>query len=367
LKAWRPSSQTCGGIFDLAGKDKRLAELRALSEKPDFWDDRESAEKVVRELSLLENVLKDYQHLTSELEDLKAYISLIDDSGTTEESEEFVEFARSLRKFSRSVKRATMLSLLSHENDAADAIVSIHTGAGGTESHDWVDMLARMYFRWADERGFKIRIAERSPGEVAGTKSITFQVQGAYAYGLMRSEHGVHRLVRISPFDASSRRHTTFANVDVIPEIEEVEEVQINDDDLIVDTYRASGAGGQHVNKTSSAVRITHRPTGFVVTCQNERSQHLNRVVAMKILASRLMARLREEQKERIEELRGEHKQIAWGNQIRSYVLHPYQMVKDLRTGYETSNTQKVLDGDLDPFIDAYLKSEKQRSETGKS
>lgn len=338
--------------------------MRALSESPDFWEQHDSAEQVVRELSALETTVKAYYQLVTEFDDLKAYFSLLAESGSSEESAEFVEFSKTLRKFSRTLQKASSLALLSEENDAASAIVTIHAGAGGTESHDWVDMLTRMYLRWAEEHGFKVRVVERSAGEVAGTKSITLQVQGRYAYGLLRGEHGVHRLVRISPFDAAARRHTTFANVDVIPEIAELQQVKIKDEDLLVDTFRASGAGGQHVNKASTAVRITHRPTGIVVSCQNERSQHMNRQVAMQVLASRLMARLRAEQKERIEELRGEQKPIAWGNQIRSYVLHPYQLVKDLRTGYETGNTQKVLDGDLDPFIDAFLKSEKQRAET---
>ena len=358
--------RTCGGIFDLAGKERRLAELRALSERPDFWDDHDSAERTVRELSRLEGATASFHQLAKDYEDLKAYLGLLEESRAAENSAEFTEFSRELRKFGRAVHKATSLALLAEENDAASAIVTIHAGAGGTESHDWVDMLTRMYVRWAGAHGFRVRVVERSAGEVAGTKSITLQVRGQYAYGLLRSEHGVHRLVRISPFDASSRRHTTFANVDVIPEIAEVQEVEINDDDLIVDTFRASGAGGQHVNKTSSAVRITHRPTGMVVTCQDERSQHLNREVALRVLASRLMAMLRAQQKEKIEELRGEEKQIAWGNQIRSYVLHPYQLVKDLRTGLETGNTQKVLDGEIDDFIDAFLKSEKQRAEKGK-
>ncbi len=245
--------------------------------------------------------------------------------------------------------------MLGGEYDDHDAIVHINAGAGGTESCDWVDMLARMYGRWAEERGYGWEMIDRTPGDEAGSRSVTFSVSGRNAYGLLRGERGVHRLVRISPFDSARRRHTTFASVDAMPEVAEADEVQISAEDLKVETFRASSAGGQHVNKADSAVRMTHLPTGIVVTCQNERSQHKNRAFALRVLKARLLQRQREEQEKKMAELRGEQTDIAWGHQIRSYVLHPYQMVKDHRTGYETSDTEAVLDGKLDGLIQAYL------------
>lgn len=288
---------------------------------------------------------------------------LLVEEGLDEGNSDYDESARALATLAEKVGRASLLALLSGKHDDAPALVTIHAGAGGTESHDWVDMLTRMYVLWAERGGHSAKILSLLPGDVAGTKSITIEFDGRLAYGLLRSEHGVHRLVRISPFDSNSRRHTSFASVDVVPKIEEDAEIEIDDKDLRVDTYRASGAGGQHVNKTSSAIRITHLPTGIVVSCQNERSQHLNRLVAMKILKSKLAAIMREEQKEKLEDLRGAVKDPAWGNQIRSYVLHPYQMVKDLRTGYETGNAQRTLDGDIEPFMFAFLKLEKAKTE----
>ena len=251
--------------------------------------------------------------------------------------------------------RLELQTLLSGEHDANNAIVEINAGAGGTESCDWALILQRMYLRWAQEKGYKVEIIDEVPGEVAGIKSVTFEVVGPNAYGWLKAERGVHRLVRISPFDANKRRHTSFASVDVIPEVEESEEVQINPDDLRVDTYRSSGAGGQHVNKTDSAVRITHLPTGIVVAVQNERSQHKNRAMAMKILQARLVEKDIKEQEAKMAELRGEQQAIEWGNQIRSYVFQPYTMVKDHRTGHETGDIIRVMDGALDPFMQAYL------------
>jgi peptide chain release factor 2 len=277
---------------------------------------------------------------------------------------DYDEAARALEKLAQEVEHAGLLALLSGKYDDAAAIMTIHAGAGGTESHDWVDMLSRMYLNWAERSGHSVRILSELPGDVAGTKSRTLEFSGDLAFGMLRSEHGVHRLVRISPFDSNSRRHTSFASVDVIPRIEEDVDIQVDEKDLRVDTYRASGAGGQHVNKTSSAVRITHLPTGIVVSCQNERSQHLNYKVAHRMLVSKLAAILREEHKEKLEDLRGATKDIAWGNQIRSYVLHPYQLIKDLRSGFETGNTQRVLDGEIEPFMFAFLKYEKEIAET---
>lgn len=262
-------------------------------------------------------------------------------------------------RLEKDVSRLEMLSLFDEPYDASGAIFSIHAGAGGTEACDWVDMLLRLYARWCDAQGYKVEMVDFTPGDEAGKRSVTLVVDGKFAYGKLKNEKGVHRLVRISPFDANKRRHTSFAAVDVIPEVEAELDVQINPSDLRIDTFRASGAGGQHVNKTSSAVRITHIPTGTVVSCQAERSQHRNKDVAMKILKSRLMRMLEEEHKEKIEELRGEAKDIAWGNQIRSYVFQPYQMVKDHRTNQESGNVQKVMDGDIDGFIDAALRWQK--------
>ncbi len=283
-------------------------------------------------------------------------LALLLEMGEEEDDEATIhEVEQGIRRLSKKVRAAELERLLSGKHDASNAIVTIHSGAGGTEAQDWADMLLRMYLRWCERHGFEVRMLDLMPGDEAGTKSATFLVKGPFAYGYLKSEAGVHRLVRISPFDASGRRHTSFASVFVAPELDENIEIEIDDKDLRVDTYRASGAGGQHVNKTSSAVRITHLPTGIVVQCQNERSQHKNRAIAMKILKARLYEleqRKREEEKQKLHE---EKKEIGFGSQIRSYVLHPYQMVKDHRTGVETGNVNDVLDGNLDRFIEAYL------------
>jgi len=256
----------------------------------------------------------------------------------------------------RKIEKFEIQLLLNKEHDKNNAIVSIHPGAGGTESQDWAEMLMRMYFKWAEKKGFKIKIIDLQSGEEAGIKDVTFTVEGSYAYGYLKSEAGVHRLVRISPFDANKRRHTSFAAMAVFPEIEDNIKVEIKEDDLKIDTFRASGAGGQHVNKVSSAVRIIHIPTGITVTCQTERSQHRNREIAMKILRSKIYALLEKQKEEKIKSLSGEKKEIAWGSQIRSYILHPYKLVKDHRTGLEVYNVEQVLDGDIDIFIEVYLK-----------
>lgn len=271
------------------------------------------------------------------------------------------ELVKESELLQKEISRIETLSLFDAPYDANGAIFSIHAGAGGTEACDWVDMLLRMYARWCDAQGYKVEMVDFTPGDEAGKRSVTLVVDGKFAYGKLKSEKGVHRLVRISPFDANNRRHTSFAAVDVIPEIETEIDVQIDPSDLRIDTFRASGAGGQHVNKTSSAVRITHIPTGTVVSCQAERSQHRNKDVAMKILKSRLMRMLEEEHKEKIEELRGEAKDIAWGNQIRSYVFQPYQMVKDHRTNQESGNVSRVMDGGIDDFIDAAIRWQKEQ------
>lgn len=265
------------------------------------------------------------------------------------------EVERALAELEQAVSTDEMRHLLSGEHDSHNAIVSLHPGAGGLEAQDWADMLLRLYLRWAERRGFTTDLVEYLPAEGGGLKNATFTVEGAYAYGYLRTEAGIHRLVRISPFDGNARRHTSFASLFVYPEIDDSVEIDLRPEDLRVDTYRASGAGGQHVNKTDSAVRLTHLPSGIVVTCQNERSQHRNRTMALKILRARLYEHELEKHKERMEDLEKSKKDIAWGSQIRSYVLHPYRMVKDHRTGVEVGNTDAVLDGDIDPFIEAYL------------
>jgi peptide chain release factor 2 len=277
-----------------------------------------------------------------------------------EDASAAAEAEAALAQGRRLLAAVELAALFNGEYDTHNAIVSINAGAGGTESCDWVDMLSRMYLRWAERHAFTSEIIDQTPGDQAGSKSVTFVVSGTHAYGHLRAERGVHRLVRISPFDAAKRRHTSFASVDVVPEVEAAEEMEISPDDLKLETYRATGAGGQHVNKTDSAVRITHLPTGIVVQCQNERSQHQNRMVAMKVLQSRLLEQRLREQEEKMATERGPQGEIAWGNQIRSYVLQPYRMVKDLRTNVETGNTDAVLDGDIDSFIRAYLEQTAQ-------
>lgn len=336
---------------------ERLSALEAQMAVPDVWNDPKKAATANREASVLRRKLSAYSDACEELEEFEVSWEVIsEEAGEAEDSPGFMTFAKKLSEYAEHIKALEITSLLSGKFDAANALVSIHAGAGGTESHDWVDMLERMYLMFCENAGFKPMMLDRTPGEVAGTKSVTYLIEGDLAFGHMKSESGVHRLVRISPFDANKRRHTSFAAVDVIPEIEEDIEVEIIESDLKIDTYRASGAGGQHVNKTDSAVRITHLLTGLVVSCQNERSQHKNREQAMRVLKSRLAEMMRREHKERVEELRGETKDIAWGSQIRNYVLQPYQLVKDARTGFETANVQRVLDGDILPFIWSYLK-----------
>lgn len=288
------------------------------------------------------------------LDDARVYVDLAADG----DPEATGEARATLQRLSQEVERLELERLLGGEHDPGNAILTLHPGAGGLEAQDWAEMLMRMYLRWAERRGYKTEVVDLQPGEGAGIKSATLLIEGPYAYGYLKAEAGIHRLVRISPFDANARRHTSFASVFVYPEIEEDIEVEINEGDLRIDTYRASGAGGQHVNKTDSAVRITHLPTGIVVACQNERSQHKNKAMAMKILRARLYELEQQKQQERLAELDKSKKDIAWGSQIRSYVLHPYRLVKDHRTGVEIGNADGILDGDLDPFIEAYLRQQ---------
>lgn len=322
---------------------------------PDFWDDNEKAQSVISELNAVKSVVEQYERLNSEQEELQMLLELAE-----EESDESLEadVVGGVQELLRKVSEFELQLLLNQPYDKLNAILELHPGAGGTESQDWGLMLYRMYTRWAEKRGFKVELLDYLPGDEAGIKSVTILVKGYNAYGYLKAEKGVHRLVRISPFDSAGRRHTSFASCDVMPEIDDDIEIEIRSEDLKVDTYRASGAGGQHVNKTESAIRITHMPSGIVVACQQERSQIQNRERAMKMLRSKLYERKIEEQMKALAEIRGEQSDIAWGSQIRSYVFHPYSMVKDHRTSVETGNVGAVMDGDLDAFIDGYLRSQ---------
>lgn len=307
----------------------------------------------------LRDRIERYQALYQSWEDLSTLVALAIEE---EDADVLPEVKSGYQNLQETFETMKLETLLSGKYDKNNALITLHSGAGGTEAQDWCEMLYRMYTRWAERRGFQITVLDSLDGEEAGIKSVTFSVQGLNAYGYLKSEKGVHRLVRISPFDSAARRHTSFASCEVVPEIEDDLEVQINPEDLRIDTYRSSGAGGQHINKTESAIRITHLPTGLVVTCQNERSQHKNREAAMKVLKSRLLEIAEREQKERIEDIKGVQTEIAWGNQIRSYVFHPYNLVKDHRTGFEMGNVNAVMDGEIDGFINAYLKA-KSRGE----
>jgi peptide chain release factor 2 len=320
---------------------------------PDFWNDQEAAQKIIAEANAVKSVVEQFQTLWSEYEDAQAMAELVEE----EEDESMAqELAQSLRSLADKLKNFELQLLLNQPYDKCNAILELHPGAGGTESQDWAEMLLRMYRRWAEKRNYKVEVLDFLPGDEAGIKSVTLLIKGYNAYGYLKAEKGVHRLVRISPFDASGRRHTSFVSCSVMPEIENDAEIEIRPDELKIDTYRSSGAGGQHINTTDSAVRITHLPTGIVVTCQSERSQIQNRERAMKILRSKLYERKIEEQMKELAELRGEQQEIGWGSQIRSYVFHPYSMVKDHRTQEETGNVDAVMDGEIDPFIDAYLR-----------
>jgi peptide chain release factor 2 len=342
----------CGGVFDVDGKQKRVEELNKVTSQPDFWNDGEKAQSILREQAAFKGVIDSWEKHRSDLEEARFFLDVAKDE---KNEEALTEAATKVTEVAKGMAQTELTQLLGGPDDRRNAIVSLHPGAGGTEAQDWAEILLRMYLRWCDRRGYRKEILEYQPGEEAGVKSVTLLVEGDYAYGYLKAEAGIHRLVRISPFDANSRRHTSFASVFVYPEVDDDIKVEINEADLRVDTYRSSGAGGQHVNKTDSAVRLTHIPTGIVVACQNERSQHKNRAMAMKILKSRLYDLEIEKQKEKMETYHKTKKDIAWGSQIRSYVLHPYRMVKDHRTSVEVGNADAVLDGDLDQFIQAYL------------
>ncbi len=322
---------------------------------PTFWDDQISAQKTISALSRLKNIVAPQLDLKKKVEDMNALVELAEESD--EDAEMAAELAGEVNALAEFVDKVEIESFLSGPLDANNAIITVHAGAGGTESCDWAEMLMRMYLRWAERRGFKTEIEDVQDGEEAGVSKVTFRVTGPNAYGYAKAERGVHRLVRISPFDSNKRRHTSFCSVDVIAEIEDDIDMDIKEADLKIDTYRSSGKGGQHVNKTDSAVRITHLPTGIVVACQNERSQLKNKQTAMKTLKSRLYEKLMDQKRADMDKFYGEKGEISWGNQIRSYVFQPYQMVKDLRTGAETGNLQAVMDGDIDMFVNAWLRA----------
>jgi len=338
--------------FDIPGCKQRIEELEDQMNAPDFWNDLERTQKVNQEVKTLKNKVDRYNRTKNRLDDISVLIELgqeMDDPSIVE------EILNEVEQLDKIVEIMQLETLLKGPYDSNNAIISLHAGAGGTEAMDWVSMLLRMYTRWCEDNGFQVKTLDFLPGEEAGVKSVTLHVTGENVYGYLKAEKGVHRLVRISPFDASGRRHTSFASLDVMPDIEDDLTVVIRTEDLRIDTYRSSGAGGQHVNKTESAIRITHIPTGAVVQCQNERSQTQNKETAMKMLRGKLLEIKEREAQEKTNEMKGEMKKIEWGSQIRSYVFHPYNMVKDHRTNVETGNIQSVMDGDLDIFIHTYL------------
>lgn len=330
----------------------KIKDLELLSLKKDLWDDQDKAREILQKKTKLNETLDNWEKFNTEISDIE-HLGVI----ALQEKDVHVlqDLADELDQLTSAVCQEELKMMLSSEQDPMNAIVSIHAGAGGTEAQDWAEMLLRMYLRWAEKRGFTTKIIDYLPGDEAGIKSVSFTMEGEYAYGYAKAEIGIHRLVRISPFDASARRHTSFASVFIYPEIDDEIKIEIDEKDLRIDTFRAGGKGGQHVNKTDSAVRITHLPTGIVVQCQNERSQHKNKAMAMKYLKSRLYERELQLKNEKISEENKLKKDIAWGSQIRSYILHPYKMVKDHRTNLENNNANKVLDGDIDEFIQAYL------------
>jgi peptide chain release factor 2 len=350
IESIRGNLELLAEYLDLTELEREIERLENEMQQPGFWDDQDKAAAVSAEHSRNQRKLQDFRGLESEAADL-------DDMAEMAESDEEMasELARQLESIESRLEALEEARLFSGEYDSGDALVTVHAGAGGTDSQDWAEILLRMYLRWAERRGFKVEMKEASEGDEAGLKSATFLLKGENAYGLVAAERGVHRLVRISPFDSSARRHTSFAQVDVAPVVDETVDIDIDESDLRIDTYRASGAGGQHVNKTDSAVRITHEPTGVVVQCQNERSQTQNKAVAMDMLRSKLIELEERKRTEAVNKERGEVQDVAWGSQIRSYVLHPYTMVKDHRTEYEVGDAQRVLDGDIDGFIREYL------------
>ena len=346
-------------LFDIVSLEKELKELENQTTNPEFWNDSKNSSIILKKINDLKNKTEEYKNTLNTLNNIIEIQELLKIEPDENLEQDFI---RSINKLEKDIDKLEINTLLSGKYDNNNAIITLHPGAGGTEACDWAQMLYRMYTRWANANGYEVKELDYLDGDEAGLKSVTALISGPYAYGKLKAEMGVHRLVRISPFDAGARRHTSFASLEVLPEISEDIEIEINPDDLRVDTYRASGAGGQHINKTSSAVRITHIPTNTVVSCQSERSQIQNRETAMKMLKSKLLDMKDKEHKDKIEDLKGNQMDIAWGSQIRSYVFCPYTLVKDTRTGYEVGNVQAVMDGDLNDFIDAYLKWNKQNN-----
>jgi peptide chain release factor 2 len=342
-----------GGLFDLADQQERLKELETEMVAETFWDDQQQAQQKIAELREVKDIVEHINRLIAAQEEVQVLLELLQEE---EDPSLISECEATLKAFQADVEAFELQQLLSGPYDRNNAIVELHPGAGGTESQDWAEMLLRMYTRWAEKQGFKLEVIDYLPGDEAGLKSATLLIKGTNAYGYLRTEKGIHRLVRISPFDASGRRHTSFASVNVVPELDDDVEIEVRAEDLKIDTYRASGAGGQHINTTDSAVRITHIPTGVIVTCQSERSQIKNRDKAMKVLKARLYEKKMEEQEQKLNEIKGEQTEIGWGNQIRSYVFHPYSLVKDHRTNVENGNVQAVMDGQIQPFIEAFLR-----------
>jgi len=343
--------------FDLPKLKEEKEKLHKKMQNKGFWDNPEKARNISTKANSIENKIKKFNVVKNEIEDVEILVQLSEEENDISQINDLTDM---IKKLDKKIENFRLETLLSGEYDSNSCILSIHAGAGGTEAQDWTEMLLRMYTRWAESKGYKVDFLDFLSGSDAGVKSVTLLIQGENAYGYLKSEKGVHRLVRISPFDSSNRRHTSFASVDIVPELDEIPDIEIDPSNLKIDTYRASGAGGQHVNTTDSAVRITHIPTGVVVTCQNERSQIKNRETAMKMLVAKLIEIQEEEQKEKIDDIQGDYSQIAWGSQIRSYVFHPYNMVKDHRTGAETGNVQSVMDGNIDLFINEYLVQKKK-------
>ena len=346
----------CGGIFDKKAIQESISDLQIKTTQPNFWDDNQSAQKILKNISVFENDLKMWEDFEEHYQEVESYLELLN------EGEEVAKDADiALKSFEEFIEKVQIRKLLNERDDHRNAILTIHPGAGGTESQDWANMLYRLYSRWCERNGYKIKILDYQDGDEAGIKDVSIEISGDYVYGNMKAERGVHRLVRISPFDSNSKRHTSFASVFIYPVIDDDVEINIEDKDIRIDTYRASGAGGQHVNKTDSAVRMTHIESGIVVQCQNERSQLKNKNTALKLLKAKLYQQKKEERAASKEELSEQKKEIGWGSQIRSYVFHPYNLVKDHRTKYETSNIQSVMDGDIDGFIRAYLLTKLER------
>ena len=354
LEGFRKEVESLEGALDIARLTEEIAELEAQTTAPGFWDDQSRSGEILKKISNKKNKVEMAEKIRSQFEDLLTLIEMADEE---EDLSLLDEIVSGVEDFENALSSATLSTLLTGEYDSKNAILTFHAGAGGTEAQDWAEMLVRMYTRWGESHGFKVKMLDFLDGEEAGLKSAVLGVEGVNAYGYLKGEAGVHRLVRISPFDSSGRRHTSFASLEVMPEIDDDTDIDIRPEDLKVDTYRSGGAGGQHVNKTESAKRITHIPTGIIVACQNERSQHQNREVALKMLKSKLIEIKEREHLDKIEDIKGVQKEIAWGSQIRSYVFMPYTLAKDHRTNFENGNINAVMDGDLDGFINAYLKA----------